>query len=526
MADSAHEFVEDITAAVKPLHRAYTTAVWQAALSGEAADNEAEKRAQATLMRFWADPDRFQRARQFDRAEHEDPILARCLRVIHLSAAKAQQDEATIEALTSLEAEIRQAYYNYRGVIDGAEFSDNELDRILQESRKSAEVRAAWEASKQVGLEVSESIRQLAHTRNQAAVAAGYRDHYARSLALNEIDEHELFALLDRLESTTDPIYRQWKTSVDQERAARFGIAPEDLRPWHYGDRFFQKAPGAESADLEEVFKGQDPVELARRSYHGWGLEIDEILDRSDLYPRDGKNQHAFCLDIDREGDVRTLNNLEPNLRWAGTLHHELGHAVYDRLIDRSLPWILRKPPHTLSTEAIAILMASALNDPTWLETVLRVEGPQAKKLAAAAIARRRGNNLVFTRWVLVMTHFERALYQDPDRDLDRLWWSLKERFQGLACPAGRQSPDWAAKYHIALAPVYYQNYQLGLLFAAQLKRTLQSELGNWIGNDRVGDWLQENVFRSGASQAWPEHIVAATGQPLDPKYFLDSLTE
>jgi peptidyl-dipeptidase A len=526
MTESALDFIEEITAEVKPLHLAYTTAMWKAALSGTEADNEAERRAQARLMRYWSDPDRFERARRLDQVGHKDPIPARCLRVIYLSAAKAQQDEVTIERLTSLEAEVRQTYYNFRGTVDGIEFTDNQLDRVLKESDQSDQVQAAWEASKQVGRQVADSIRQLAQTRNQAAVTAGYRDHYARSLALNEIDEEELFELLAELEAATDPIYRKWKTTVDRERAGRFGVAIEDLGPWHYGDRFFQRAPVATSADLEAVFKDRDPVDLARLSYRGWGLDIDEILDQSDLYPRDGKNQHAFCLDIDREGDVRTLNNLEANRRWAGTLHHELGHAVYDKLIDRELPWLMRKPPHTLSTEAIALLMESALDDPTWLKSVLKVNESQAEQLAAVAAERRRANHLVFTRWVLVMTHFERALYQDPERDLDDLWWELKERFQDLRRPAGRQAPDWAAKYHIALAPVYYQNYQLGLLFMAQLERSLASELGEWIGNGRVGAWLQEHVFHSGARRPWPEHIVTATTQALQPSYFLDTLAD
>lgn len=524
MSDPALDFIEEITAAVRPLHRAYAAAMWKAALSGEETDNEAEKLAQAALMRYWSDPDRFALARQLDQAGHKDPILARCLRVIYLSSAKAQQDEASIERLTTLEAEVRQAYYNFRGTVGGTELTDNELDRVLRESRQTEQVRAAWEASKQVGRQVSDSIRALAHARNQAAVAAGYRDHYARSLMLNEIDEGELFELLGRLEAATDPIYSDWKASIDRERAERFAVAIEELGPWHYGDRFFQRAPETGSADLEAIFKDHDPIDLARQSYQGWGLEIDAILDRSDLYPREGKNQHAFCLDLDREGDVRTLNNLEANRRWAGTLHHELGHAVYDALIDRDLPWLLRKPPHTLSTEAIAILMESALDDPAWLEAVLKVSGSQAETIATAATERRRANNLVFTRWVLVMTHFERALYEDPDRDLDGLWWSLKERFQGLNRPSGRRAPDWAAKYHIALAPVYYQNYQLGLLFTAQLKSKLESELDEWIGNKRVGGWLREKVFNSGAKLPWPKHIMAATGRALDPGYFLDSL--
>ena len=61
---------------------------------------------------------------------------------------------------------------------------------------------------------------------------------------------------------------------------------------------------------------------------------------------------------------------------------------------------------------------------------------------------------LVFTRWVLVMNAFERALYADPEGDLDTTWWELVSRYQGITPPDGRRAPDWAAKIHIAAAPV------------------------------------------------------------------------
>jgi peptidyl-dipeptidase A len=77
---------------------------------------------------------------------------------------------------------------------------------------------------------------------------------------------------------------------------------------------------------------------------------------------------------------------------------------------------------------------------------------------------------LVSARWILVMVHFERELYRDPDRaDLNTLWWDLVERMQFIRRPEGRDEPDWAAKIHFSTAPVYYHNYLLGELMASQL---------------------------------------------------------
>jgi peptidyl-dipeptidase A len=76
------------------------------------------------------------------------------------------------------------------------------------------------------------------------------------------------------------------------------------------------------------------------------------------------------------------------------------------------------------------------------------------------------------------MYRFEKALYEDPDReDLNALWWDLVERIQLIRRPPGRDKPDWAAKLHVALAPVYYHNYILGSLTAAQLRDHLEKNV-------------------------------------------------
>src|SRR5437764_1292571 len=95
---------------------------------------------------------------------------------------------------------------------------------------------------------------------------------------------------------------------------------------------------------------------------------------------------------------------------------------------------------------------------PVALRRPVLPDAPGRVDAAAPALAdTRRAGLLVFARWVLVMTTFERALYADPDADLDSLWWDLVERHQRIHRPDGRAAPDWAAKIHLAAAPVYYQ---------------------------------------------------------------------
>ena len=211
-----------------------------------------------------------------------------------------------------------------------------------------------------------------------------------------------------------------------------------DLRPWHYADPFFQETPPDGAVDLDPLFDGQDVVALARRTFDGIGFDVDAILGRSDLYPRDGKNQHAFCIDVDRRGDVRILANTVETHDSADTMLHELGHGVYNLGFRDDLPWLLRST-HLVATEASALLCGALSGRREWLELVLGVEPAEVDELGRRLDAARAAELLVFTRWVLVMNAFERALYADPEADLDAIWWELVSRYQGVTPPDGRQ---------------------------------------------------------------------------------------
>jgi peptidyl-dipeptidase A len=98
------------------------------------------------------------------------------------------------------------------------------------------------------------------------------------------------------------------------------------------------------------------------------------------------------------------------------------------------------------------------------------------------------------------------------------------ERYQLLTRPAGRAAPDWAAKIHIALYPVYYHNYELGHLVTAQLQAYLRRHAGGLVGRPAAGAWLIEKFFWPGNREDWSAHLARATGEALNPQYFVEAL--
>ena len=115
------------------------------------------------------------------------------------------------------------------------------------------------------------------------------------------------------------------------------------------------------------------------------------------------------------------LSNNRPSEYWAGTMLHEFGHALYD---------IQRRPGPAVAAAQHAPAHHRGRRD------AVRAARPRRRMARAGRRSRRSRSSttlgaaawpspagaslLTFARWVLVMTHFERGLYADPDADHDR----------------------------------------------------------------------------------------------------------
>ena len=516
-----------LTDRLAPLERDLNRAFWAASTDASPGTSAAKQRAEEAWLRALADPGLFaevQGALTDGPARPGDGRTRRALEQARLELLANQIPEADRAELVALQARVEHAFSSVRGRMGDREVPNNELERVLADSGDPDERRAAWEAGKQIGAVVADDVLALVELRNRIARGRGYRDWFAFALATGDIDEAWLDKTLEEVEAATREPFAAVKAELDGRLSARFGVAADDLRPWHYGDLFFQRYDGEADADLSPLLAGTDTVALTVAAYDGMGLETRHLLDRSDLHPRPGKDQHAFCLDVDRAGDIRVLANLAPGEEWLEVLLHEVGHAVYDDHIDRSLPWVLRRPPQPLVTEAVALMLGRLRRDPEFLVGVLGAEEAAAQALAGPSFQVLRTGQLVFARWCLVVIRFERALYADPGRDLVGTWWDLVSSLQGLRRPEGRTAPDWASKIHLAVAPVYYQSYLLGELLASQLDRAVRDHAGGFIGRPEAGAFLAERVFAPGATMPWRDLVTAATGSPLGPGAVLAGL--
>lgn len=533
--ERARMFLAAHEAKIRPLEITGAQAWWNANISGNDEDFKKKEAAQNRIDEALSNTTAFQELRQIKESKQiDDPILARALDVVYLAYLEKQVDPALLKQMTAKANAVEKAFNAYRPKVDSKEMTDNEVRQVLKSSKDSAHRRSVWEASKGVGAVVEADLKDLVKLRNQSAIKLGFKNFHALMLFLNEQDGDAILKLFDELDALTREPFHRAKCEIDAKLAADCGIKTSDLKPWHYHDPFFQQTPAVFSADIDEPYQKADLLKLSGDFYAGIGLPIGDVIARSDLYEKKGKNPHAFCTDIDRSGDVRVLCNVVPNEQWMSTLLHEFGHSVYSsKNIPQSLPYVLRTEAHILTTEGVAMMFERMAKRRAWLEKMGGLVA-DAKAFDETAAKMLRYQLLIFSRWCQVMLRFEKSMYENPDQNLNKLWWDLVEKYQEVNRPKDRSAPDYASKIHIVSAPVYYHNYMMGELFASQVHHAIAREVMKgadprtvtYAGNRDVGDFMKKRIFEPGRTLPWNALIRQATGSELNAKAFAADFQE
>lgn len=525
------QFITSHVEKVKPMSKQANLASWDAAISGKEEDYDKAGKLTLQIRQVYSNPQEFAYLKEAkESGQVKDAILARQLELLYNTYLENQIEPELLKKIVELSTEIERKFSTFRGTVEDKKVTDNEIKEILKTQTDSRKREQAWLASKQVGAFVAKDLIELVKLRNQAARKLGFANYHTLSLTTGEQDVQELDKIFNELYELTNEPFAKLKADLDRILAAKYGIAVSELMPWHYHDPFFQESPMVYELDLDKYYTDKDVKQLATAFYGSIGLPVVSILERSDLYEHEGKNPHAFCTDIDREGDVRILCNLKNNESWMETTLHELGHAVYDKYQDPQVPFLLRSPVHPFTTEAIAMFFGRLSRNPFWMQQMLDLSDQQRAEIEKVSDRYAQLKQIIFARWDMVMYNFEKELYANPDQDLNSLWWQMVEKYQFVKKPQGRNEPDWAAKIHFTIAPCYYHNYMLGELLASQLHHhivkdvlKLESDKNlSYVGQKKPGKFLTKKVFEPGAVYHWNEMIEFATGEQLTPKYFVE----
>lgn len=519
------DFIETHVASVADLESQLNLAEWRFLRHGRGPDERTIEEKKKQLEELLANRENYARVRTYDdEGLASEDVTQRQIRLMRLRFAEAQIPIETRSRSAELINEIGHVAHTYRVAIDDEELTLFEVDAIFETSEDSELREAVWTTTLGMGEDFGEHMVRLVGIRNRAARDLGHDDFYRMSLELMEIGEDNLLGLVKKVVRETDAAYEKLKHEIDEAANRRFKLRRSGVMPWHYSDLFFRRMPQEKEVDFDRFYEKTDGIAILRRLFGDMGFDIESILARSDLETRTGKSTGIRAIHMDRRGqDVRlvgTLGNDEASMK---ALLGAAARALYHRGLGLDLPYLLREPGHELLLEGTARLFTGLTRDPVFLNDIVKANKSSVTKALKAYGDTARQDALIKCRWLPAFIYFERALYENPGRDLQRIWWDLVEIFQKVSVPPDHpHGHDWACNLEIAEQPISRQNDFLADLIAAQFRAAFARDLGpGLIGNPGVGPYLAKKLHVEGAGCHWRELLAKATGNKLDPKYLL-----
>src|SRR5262249_25485108 len=231
-----------LTEELAPLQKEAAEAFWELNVTGDEHWQSESARLRTEIRMVLSRREPYEFLNEAVRAANGgDPLLRRPALLLRNAHAENQSPPETIERIVALETSLENRFNTFRAELDGRTVTDNEIREILEHSDDLDLRRRAWEASKQIGVEVEADLRELVRIRNAAARELGWPNYYSMALELDELDEAEVFAVFDHVVAGSQAPWDAYKRDLDETQSSRLGVPVVALRPWHYADPFFQE---------------------------------------------------------------------------------------------------------------------------------------------------------------------------------------------------------------------------------------------------------------------------------------------
>jgi peptidyl-dipeptidase A len=229
---------------------------------------------------------------------------------------------------------------------------------------------------------------------------------------------------------------------------------------------------------------------------------------------------HASAWDVDYDLDLRLKMCIQTTGEDFYTIHHELGHNIYQRAY-RQLAPTFRDSANDGFHEAVGDTIALSITPEYLVKIGLLDKAPDTSK-DIGLLLHRALEKVAFLPFGLLIDQWRWKVFSGeitPDK-YNQTWWELRRKYQGVAPPNTRTEQDFdpGAKYHVA-ANVPYTRYFLAHILQFQFHRALSQAAGctgplnrcSIYDNKAAGAKLAA-MLEMGASRPWQEAIEKLTG--------------
>jgi len=430
-----------------------------------------------------------------------DPLLKKRLR-----SAERMFLKERIEALDDifvLRNKINEQHIGFKPVVLGKEMDRTDTREMLRKEPDSTKRKAAWTSFSKLARKIEQQVIELLDKRNKHAQELGYKTYVDYSLSLDFIDKKQLLRLYKELEELTTQSLGSVLAEIKQK------LRIDQLKPWDlsYAIDQFVKPP-------DQHFPKDRILPKVKELVRSFGIvpeKLPILIKQADI-PFGG-----LCFAIKVPTDVRIVSNPRDGHRFYTTLFHEYGHAIHACFIQQQ-HFVLKNEIGCFN-EGMAVILERFATNPAWLKENTDLSKEEILRFVKADKAAR----LLRLRNLLALSNFEFLALENLNQDLNELWSKTQAKYLFVS---ENLTPQWAAQSIYTTHPVYYQNYILADVIAAQTENYLQKKYGRLLKNEEVSKFLIKNYYSPGASMDWPEKIERATGQKLNAKALAQELTD
>ena len=419
------------------------------------------------------------------------------------------------------------------------------LSDIIASSRDPEELQTVWEGWREVSPPMKGDYSRMVEIINEGSEELGFPDTGQLWRAGYDMEAEDFSAEADRLWGQVKPLYDQLHCHVRAKLNEEYGdeVVPLDQpiradilgNMWgqSWGNIYDLVAPenAGEGVDITTLLEdaGYDQkkmVEVGETFFTSMGFDPlpDTFWERSLITkPADREVQcHASAWDLDDQEDIRIKMCTKINGEDFSTIHHELGHNIYQRAY-KDQPVIYKDGANDGFHEAIGDMIALSIT-PEYLVKIGLLDEADVPGADAdlALLMRQAMDKVAFLpfglmvdqwRWKVFSGEYSPSEYNDG-------WWELREKYQGLRAPGDRPANafDPGAKYHIP-GNTPYMRYFLAHILQFQFHKAACDMAGNdgplhrcsVYGNKEVGSKFNA-MMEMGSSKPWPDALEAFTG--------------
>ena len=508
--------------------------------------------------------------------------------LLQVGAPAAPSDPKLLAEQTDLAAELTGMYGKgkFCPTSPGAHcMGIDEISGRMATSRDPKELTELWAGWHAVGAPMRAKYARFIELQNVGAKQLGYGDTGELWRAGYDMTPAEFETELDRAWTQLEPLYRELHTYVRNRLIAKYGKAAEradglipaqllgNMWAQEWGNIYDIVAPtdpklsGYKPVELGAALKKQiaerDPAtaaafapatDLSSDAGHAAHLAAGKEMvkygesffvslglpklpatfwERSQfVHPRDREVVcHASAWDLDNVEDLRVKMCIEENDDYFTTVHHELGHNYYQRAYNKQ-PILFRNGANDGFHEAIGDSIALSITPKYLKQLGLTDQEPPAEADIPLQV-RTALDKVAFLPFALALDKWRWQVFsgQIAPKDMNKAWWSLRAKYQGIAPPVERTEADFdaGAKNHVP-TNVPYARYFLARIYQFQFFKAMCDASGyqgplnrcSFYGSKAAGDKL-ETMLEAGQSQPWQQTLKEMTGTDhLDAGPMLD----